>query len=521
MYLALYRKWRPKTFDDVIGQNHITLTLKNQIETKKTSHAYLFTGPRGTGKTTCSKAFAMAINCLNPSNGNPCCECEICAMISQGSTLDVVEIDAASNNGVDNIRQLREEAYYTPVNCQYRVYIIDETHMLSIGAFNALLKIMEEPPKHVVFILATTELQKVPPTILSRCQRYDFRRIKSEDIAGRLEHIADNEDFTLTLDGAELIARLADGGMRDALSILDQATAYSKDVTKQTIEEVVGLVDNEYLDEFAKAFENNDSESVIMLVDKLYTNSKDLSTLCDELCVYFRDMLLNKASMGKIKTTVEYQSNLTVDRLIDILTQLQQANDTMSKSLDKRLSLEMVLIKLTTQNQLQTTQPTAPVIDPNIMMRIEQLETKITTATVQAKTSNISQQSKVPPTELKVTVSDDAKLLDCWDNIMEELKTSEPSLYGILKGSRAFDIDGNRLIIESPYEMLGGMIRKEGNAIKLISIAYKYTNIKYKLGVRANTNLSVTTTTVDNSGVLDILQNNADKFNLTNNNMEE
>ena len=226
IYLALYRKYRPKTFEDVVSQPHITTTLKNEIMTGKTAHAYLFTGSRGTGKTTCAKILSMAVNCENP-----CMECETCRNIDQGATLDVVEIDAASNNGVDDVRQLREEAVYSPSQCKYRVYIIDEAHMLSAGAFNALLKIMEEPPPHVKFILATTEVHKVPVTILSRCQRFDFRRIRTEDIEARLLWIAGKEPFTLSPDAAALIAKLADGGMRDALALLDQCASFSSDIT--------------------------------------------------------------------------------------------------------------------------------------------------------------------------------------------------------------------------------------------------------------------------------------------------
>ena len=222
MYQALYRKWRPQTFDEVVGQRHITETLKNQVRTGRLSHAYLFIGTRGTGKTTCARILAKAVNCEHPVDGNPCGVCPACRGISEGSVLDVVELDAASNNGVDNVRALREEAVFTPASVRKRVYIIDEVHMLSTSAFNALLKILEEPPEHLMFILATTELQKVPATILSRCQRHSFRRIDTPELADYIEYIASQERFSLSADAAELIARLADGGVRDALSLLDQ-----------------------------------------------------------------------------------------------------------------------------------------------------------------------------------------------------------------------------------------------------------------------------------------------------------
>ena len=247
MYRALYRKWRPQRFEDVVGQRAIVTALKNQITANRVGHAYLFTGVRGTGKTTCAKIFAKAVNCLHPVNGDPCGECEICKGIDNGSILDVVEMDAASNNGVDDIRDLRDETAYTPSACKYKVYIIDEVHMLSTAAFNALLKTLEEPPAHVIFILATTEIQKVPATILSRCQRYDFTRIGPEDIAQRVEYIAGQEGLELTTGGAELISRLADGAMRDALSILDTCAGVTAKIDADVVRRMAGVTDRSYL----------------------------------------------------------------------------------------------------------------------------------------------------------------------------------------------------------------------------------------------------------------------------------
>ena len=247
MYRALYRKWRPQRFEDVVGQRAIVTALKNQITAGRVGHAYLFTGVRGTGKTTCAKIFAKAVNCLHPEGGDPCGKCEICKGIDNGSLLDVVEMDAASNNGVDDIRDLRDETAYTPSACQYKVYIIDEVHMLSTAAFNALLKTLEEPPAHVIFILATTETPKVPATILSRCQRYDFTRIGPEDIARRVEYIAGEEKLELTSDGAELIARLADGALRDALSILDTCAGVTAKIGADVVRRMAGVTDRSYL----------------------------------------------------------------------------------------------------------------------------------------------------------------------------------------------------------------------------------------------------------------------------------
>ncbi|MCQ2463438.1 MAG: DNA polymerase III subunit gamma/tau, partial [Clostridia bacterium] len=268
MYQVLYRKWRPRVFSDVVGQPHVTKTLASEILNKRLSHAYLFTGSRGTGKTTCAKILSKAVNCLSPVDGNPCNECEICRGIDSGAILDVVEIDAASNNGVDNIRDIRDEVNFTPASCKYRVYIIDEVHMLSDGAFNALLKTLEEPPEHVIFILATTEVHKLPSTILSRCQRFDFRRIPSEDMAERMSYIASRENLTLEHDAAMLIARLADGALRDALSILDQCGTRSKNIDAQLVSDVAGLTGRVYLFELTNAVCKADSAAALDILDR-------------------------------------------------------------------------------------------------------------------------------------------------------------------------------------------------------------------------------------------------------------
>ena len=263
MYRALYRKWRPQRFEDVVAQRGIVTALRNQIATGRVGHAYLFTGVRGTGKTTCAKIFAKAVNCLHPQNGDPCGECEICRGIDNGSILDVVEMDAASNNGVDDIRDLRDETAYTPSACHYKVYIIDEVHMLSTAAFNALLKTLEEPPAHVIFILATTEIQKVPATILSRCQRYDFTRIGPEDIAQRVEYIAGQEGLELSGEGAELISRLADGAMRDALSILDTCAGVTAKIDADVVRRMAGVTDRGYLFHISDALEAQDAAAAL------------------------------------------------------------------------------------------------------------------------------------------------------------------------------------------------------------------------------------------------------------------
>ena len=309
---ALYRKWRPQVFSDVSGQGHITETLMHEVDVGRLSHAYLFTGSRGTGNTTCAKILSKAVNCLNPQNGNPCNECEVCRGIDDGSILDVTEIDAASNNGVDNIRDLREEANFTPAVAKYRVYIIDEVHMLSTGAFNALLKTLEEPPSHVLFILATTEVHMLPATILSRCQRFDFRRIPPEDIAKRLLLVAEKENLKLAEDAAMLIARIADGALRDALSILDQCASFSEEITLNIVSKAAGLLGRDYLFEISDAIKNQDSSKVLSIIDRLHASSCDMERLINELVNHFRNVMISKTTKTLKNLLYAHQMNLIV-----------------------------------------------------------------------------------------------------------------------------------------------------------------------------------------------------------------
>ena len=298
MYHALYRKWRPQKFADVVGQEPIVTALQNQIASGRIGHAYLFTGTRGTGKTTCAKIFAKAINCLDHSSPDPCGECEVCRGIDEGTVLDISEIDAASNNSVDDIRDLRDETAFLPTVCQYKVYIIDEVHMLSTSAFNALLKTMEEPPPHVIFILATTEVQKVPATILSRCQRYDFARITADKIAGRLLYVASQESFTLTEGAAALIGRLADGAMRDALSILDTCAGVSTQVDEALVRRMAGVTDRAYLFEISDAIAKGDAVAALQKVAELRQQSVDMRRLCTELAGHYRNLMLSSLPQG-------------------------------------------------------------------------------------------------------------------------------------------------------------------------------------------------------------------------------
>ena len=298
MYRALYRKWRPRKFADVVGQEAIVTALQNQIAAGRIGHAYLFTGTRGTGKTTCAKIFAKAVNCLDTTSPDPCGECAVCKGIDEGTILDVSEIDAASNNSVDDIRDLRDETAYLPAVCKYKVYIIDEVHMLSTSAFNALLKTMEEPPEHVIFILATTEVQKVPATILSRCQRYDFQRITADKIAGRLEYVAGQENIELDHNAAELIGRLADGAMRDALSILDTCAGVSNTVDEALVRRMAGVTDRKYLFEISDAIAARDAVKALQEIAALRQQSVDMRRLCMELAGHYRNLMLSALPGG-------------------------------------------------------------------------------------------------------------------------------------------------------------------------------------------------------------------------------
>ena len=396
MYRVLYRKWRPKTFEDVTGQPQVTQTLKQELVAGRIAHAYLFTGSRGTGKTTCAKILAKAINCLNPIDGEPCGTCEICRGIDEGSVTDVVEIDAASNNGVDNIRMLREEAGFTPAMAKYRVYIIDEVHMLSIGA-------LEEPPAHVVFILATTEVHKMPATILSRCQRFEFKRISPDDSAQRLCYIAREEGADLDDEAALLIARLADGALRDALSILDQCIGVSNHVTTEVVCSTVGIVGREHLYQLVDAAASQNSAKALELIDQLYRGSKDMARLCEELSVYFRNMMLIKTmkdARAFIPVSEEEFQSLTKQALSLSLTAILHGLDTIQDALEKiyrganaRITFEMTMIQLCTP-QLDTSAEA-------LLRRIDALERKAIAPTaassVSAENDGVAAQQVTAP----------------------------------------------------------------------------------------------------------------------------
>ena len=356
-YQALYRKYRPQTFDDVSGQLAVTQTLKTQVVTGKLSHAYLFTGSRGTGKTSCAKILAKAVNCLHPDNGNPCNQCEACRAIDAGTCMDVLEIDAASNNGVDNVRDLRDDAVYTPSQVRKRVYIVDEVHMLSLSAFNALLKIIEEPPEHLLFILATTELHKVPATILSRCQRFSFRRISQEDIAARLQYVAYQEHIEVEPEAISLLSRLADGGMRDGLSLLDQcASASTGEVTAEKVYECLGIAGEQKCGTLLGLCADHDTAKALALFSQLYSQGKDIGALLDELESLLRDLLVMKTApkagitmlsgVAPDSEVMELTKRLSTGEIVRMMELVQQTVAGFNRSAGRRMDAELCIVEL-------------------------------------------------------------------------------------------------------------------------------------------------------------------------------
>lgn len=520
MYRAFYRKYRPSTFTDVVGQQHITTTLENAVKSGKTSHAYLFTGSRGTGKTSCAKILAKAVNCLNSHNGNPCNECEICKGIDSGAILDIIEIDAASNNGVDNIRDLREEANFTPANAKYRVYIIDEVHMLSIGAFNALLKTLEEPPAHVIFILATTEVHKLPSTILSRCQRFDFKRIPPEDMAVRLKEVAVKENLQLSDDGAMLIARIADGAMRDALSLLDRCSSYEGVIDSAAVASSAGLAGREYIFELCDCILEKDSAKALEVIDKLYNDSCDMERLITELTSHFRNLMVSKAvkdfqnmiicSQGEIEIIKEQSAKTTLATIMSCIDVLTASASTMKQGANRRTSAELCIIRLCT-----------PSLDSDmnaILRRLNELETAVASGNITVKTTVPAPVKAEPKPEVKpepVQKKEEVKVepekeeiplpepppvqkeetivpqntgtvpFDIWPEVLEKLFAKDPSLIAMLTGSTAFIHQNKYLLIKgSPVLEL---YLKTGDYSKVIREAVaKVTGKTYTLAVYNN-----------------------------------
>lgn len=501
MYQALYRKYRPKNFDEVVGQEHITATLKQEIASGRIGHAYLFTGSRGTGKTSCSKIIAKAVNCPNQHDGNPCGVCDICKGIDDGSVLDVTEIDAASNNGVDNIRQLREEANFTPAQVNYRVYIIDETHMLSVGAFNALLKIMEEPPEHVIFILATTEVHKIPATILSRCQRFDFRRISPAVIAARVRWVCEQEGIQIDPEAADLIASLAEGGMRDALSLLDvcrsnarsgeqdSSASRAEKITLEHVRQSAGLAVSDSLFAVADAVLRRDVPAVLQEIDRMFENSIDFEKMCVQLIAHYRGLMMAKA----VKNPQEFVSGLPQDaqrlsaqaagypmgQILYSLTVLQDALSRMGRTAQTRVELEMAAIKLC-----------SPELDRSldaILARLDRLEAQVRSGAVvppageeKAPASELqaalTRVQKTPPQKLSAPAQDASQQdrpkkpvvpFAPWPQVLEALRHVNTALHGALVSTEAF-LDGEIVLIDCQDPLFLEMIRSNDYAKKSI-----------------------------------------------------
>ena len=488
MYKALYRKWRPKTFDDVVGQDAITTILKNEIKCQKIAHAYLFTGSRGTGKTTCAKILASAVNCPNAHDGDPCLTCSVCKGIEDGSILDVVEIDAASNNGVDNIRELREEAVYSPAAASYRVYIIDEVHMLSQGAFNALLKIMEEPPAHVIFVLATTEVHKIPATIISRCQRFDFARIKADAVAKRLLYIAAEEGIGLSEGAAAMIARLCDGGMRDALSILDQCMSHAENVTEETVGKAVGLVGRDYLFDVIETVVHGDKGKMFAIIDDLHNRSIDFVRLCDELIWQMRNIMMIKANGDNTELIacmpderdrlVEIAKSLELTDVIHYISRLQECLDRLGRAVNRRVEFEMTMLKISDRRLDASGEA--------LLRRITALENGLPLAPVAATKPVKKVQETV--TELKETAPPKSEkepeptALSSWGDIVADVGAINKALAGALVGSSAY-IKGDYVLIDSSNAMLPSLLNHNDYAKQCLKESIrKFTGEQYKLG---------------------------------------
>ncbi|MDD7294655.1 MAG: DNA polymerase III subunit gamma/tau [Oscillospiraceae bacterium] len=481
MYKALYRTWRPMSFDDVISQPHITETLQNQVRTGKTAHAYLFTGSRGTGKTTCARILAKAVNCPHAVNGNPCLQCDICKDADRGVLSDVVEIDAASKNSLEDIRDLREGTVYRPERCAYKIYIIDEVHMLSPSAWGALLKVMEEPPAYVKFILATTEMHKVPATILSRCQRFAFHRIRLEDIAARLRDIAEKEQISLA-EGADLqIARCADGGMRDAISLLDQCAAVSDGaITPEAVAASAGVAGRESLFRILEGVLQNNLSAALQEVDALYQCSKDMARLCEELTEQLRNMMLLRAGNvpeellsclpEELPRLRQITSTVTMEQILRAISILQDCRERMQRNPGKRTELELALIRLTMPATV-----TVPVASRQV---VQQPVSTVSTAPVQQQATPTPQT--VAPTALVSSVSQEIRPVTQWADILEAYRNVNPAVSGSLAESDAY-IRGNTLLIVAKNAFFLTLLKNHDNARSLGETVKQILGQEYKI----------------------------------------
>ena len=526
MYRVLYRKWRPAVFTDVSGQEHITSTLQNEVSSGRLNHAYLFTGSRGTGKTTCAKILAKAVNCLNPQNGNPCGECEICKGIDDGSILDIVEMDAASNRKIDDIRQIIDEVQFKPAKCKYRVYIVDEVHMLTTEAFNALLKTLEEPPEHVIFILATTEVHKLPQTIRSRCQRFDFHRIPPRAIADRVEYVVSQENAEITESAALMLASVADGALRDALSLLDSCLAVSSHIDEEVVRNAAGLVSKTYLFELATAIINKNPTKSLEIIDRLYSESKDMARLCDELVEHFRALMLIKTiknprdilimSDDEFEQAVTQSDYLSLADIVFYMDVLSRAYQRMGRGTGDRTELEMALVKLSateldgtvealtarvtalekavkrgiTVNYAQPAQQsvqaeaTQSASVPNTQTEVEEPfakpepeHKKAPVAKPAPEVKSVAQRASVNLDELY----DNAVPFSRWVEVVDSLKSVSRSIAAAFAGSTAYE-SGNYLLIDTNNELAFDLLRQNGSRTEIKQTLLELTGKNYSLG---------------------------------------
>lgn len=537
MYQVLYRKYRPKVFADVYGQDHVTSTLKNEICEGRISHAYLFTGSRGTGKTTCAKILAKAVNCENCHDGEPCNECEVCKGLDAGTIYDVVEIDAASNNGVDNIRDLREEVNYTPSRGKYRVYIIDEVHMLSTGAFNALLKTLEEPPAHVIFILATTEVHKLPATILSRCQRFDFKRIQPETMAVRLKQVADAEGMTLADDAAVLIARIADGALRDGLSILDQCAGRSRTITAELVSEVAGLAGREALYRLSDAVLNGQSNDAMAIISQLHENSYDMERLCVEMISHFRNFMVVKTvkksreliicTDDEYKSMAESAEKFTLPQILFALDLFQNTLVKIKGGADSRVEMEMAFVRLcepkldTSTDALnsrlsaveravkngvqasampvQTAKPAQINDSVSVAEKAEPAKNNfnppVEDSAVQTKSAEDDLVSNEPPAQqtapeiqppqaepTSAQMNTEQQPFTQWADLMEIIHRTDIPLFSVLAGSKGYT-RGEFFLIDSPNTTIKEFIKISTHSKAIKQALFELTGNHYKLGL--------------------------------------
>lgn len=537
MYQVLYRKYRPKVFADVYGQDHVTSTLKNEICEGRISHAYLFTGSRGTGKTTCAKILAKAVNCENCHDGEPCNECEVCKGLDAGTIYDVVEIDAASNNGVDNIRDLREEVNYTPSRGKYRVYIIDEVHMLSTGAFNALLKTLEEPPAHVIFILATTEVHKLPATILSRCQRFDFKRIQPETMAVRLKQVADAEGMTLADDAAVLIARIADGALRDGLSILDQCAGRSRTITAELVSEVAGLAGRASLYRLSDAVLNGQSNDAMAIISQLHENSYDMERLCVEMISHFRNFMVVKTvkksreliicTDDEYKSMAESAEKFTLPQILFALDLFQNTLVKIKGGADSRVEMEMAFVRLcepkldtstdalnsrlsaverAVKNGVQASAMPARTAKPaevkdnvSIAEKAEPAKNDfnppVEDSAVQTKSAEEDLVSNEPPVQqtapeiqppqaepTSAQMNTEQQPFTQWADLMEIIHRTDIPLFSVLAGSKGYT-RGEFFLIDSPNTTIKEFIKISTHSKAIKQALFELTGNHYKLGL--------------------------------------